>query len=493
MTIKTNIGSLTEGTVLVLPVFSNHLEDAATIIPDLPKLLQAQDFTAAKGEVLTFYSLNSYKKVIVLGLGEQKECFKHTYKAMNFGGRACTQLNNKDEALTIVLSHIQDEATAKQLALNLTSGIKLKAYRYTNYFTTKQPKHSDPVNLKSITVTTNNVDVRQELAYGDALVSGMNYTRDLTIESPDTLNSEGFVKHLEELKTLGAQVEVLSEKELTSLGMNLLLAVNKGSANPAKVAIIKWEGGTPGDAPLAFVGKGVTFDSGGLSLKSPVAMIGMKGDMGGGATVAGLMRTLATRKAKVNAIGVIGLVENMVSSSSTRPGDVVKSYCGKTVEILNTDAEGRLVLADVLSYTQEKFKPKFIIDLATLTGAIIITLGYLKAGLFCNNEELQNELITAAKQSDDALWPLPVGDEYRSMMDSDIADICNIGKVDRAAGSVTAAVFLKEFIGQQPKWAHLDIAGVAWRETKSDLCSVGASGYGVRLLDTLVAKNYESK
>ncbi|KAL0263855.1 UNVERIFIED_CONTAM: hypothetical protein PYX00_011156 [Menopon gallinae] len=300
-----------------------------------------------------------------------------------------------------------------------------------------------------------------------------------------------FAERIKELEDLGVEIEVLRQADLEELQMGALLSVNQASNREPKVAILKWKNG--GDSsPLAFVGKGVTFDSGGLSLKPAGAMIGMKGDMAGAATVAGLFKTLALRKAKVNAIGVVGLVENLVSSNATKPGDVITSYSGKTIEVLNTDAEGRLVLADVLSYTQDRFKPQCIIDLATLTGAIIITLGHLRAGLFSNDEDLASKLMQAGEYSKDLLWNLPVTDEYRPMMKSDIADIANIPTSDKGAGSVTAAVFLKEFI-KDVKWAHLDIAGVAWRSADTNIGGKGASGFGVRLLDSLVSKFYESK
>lgn len=492
MEIQVTTGQLEPQSTVILPVFTSNLEGLHTINAQLPEIVKQHNFKADKGEVLVLNSFGDFKKLIVLGLGEQKECFKRTYKSMNFGGKACSALNKNDEEITLLLTQISDTELVQNLAMNLSSGIRLKAYRFTKYFNDKKPKFTDPVNLKTIKVVTNNVDVSAFLQRAEALVQGMIFTRDLVIQSPSELNAEGFVNSLQELSDLGVEIQVLSQRELKEMGMNLLLSVNQASTNEAKVAIMKWNGGKERQKPVAFVGKGVTFDSGGLSLKSPSAMIGMKGDMAGAATVAGLMKTLAFRKAKVNAVGVVGLVENMVAGNATRPGDVVKSYSGKTVEILNTDAEGRLVLADVLYYTQEQFQPEIMIDLATLTGAIIITLGYLKAGLFCNDENLSQQLLAAGNLSDDQLWELPVGDEYRSMMDSEIADICNIGTIDRAAGSVTAAVFLKDFVGKT-KWAHLDIAGVSWRETKSDLSAVGASGFGVRLLDTLVAKNYESE
>lgn len=485
--------NLQNSKALIVPVSSKDISAACNVIEGLDNALSSHNFKAEKGRLITFNSLGNFKKVILLGLGEDASLLKGNYEAMNLGGKAATALTKFDEEATVVLSYIEDKELVKQLALNIVSGIRLKAYRFTKYFTTSNAKLNDLEKLAKITVVTANVDINSEITLSNALVEGMFFTRNLVIEPANAIYSETFVQRLnEELTPLGVELEILGQKELEKLGMGSLLSVNQASSHEAKVAIMKWNGGG-NSKPLAFVGKGVTFDSGGLSLKPAGAMIGMKGDMGGAATVAGLIKTLAMRKAKVNAIGVVGLVENMVSSNATRPGDVVKSYSGKTIEVLNTDAEGRLVLADVLYYTQERFKPEFMIDLATLTGAIIITLGYIRAGLFSNDDDLTQKLLKSGEHSGDKLWNLPVTDEYRSMMDSAIADIANIGTIDRAAGSVTAAIFLKEFIGKDTKWAHIDIAGVAWRPNDTDLGGKGASGFGVRLLNSLIANYYESK
>lgn len=486
-----NNADLKNSKSLLIPVAAKDLPLVCKLVHELEKALDSHNFKAEKGRIIAFNSLASFKKVILIGLGENTEDFKNNYNAMDLGGKLATSLTKFDEEASIVLSHIEDKELAKNLALCLTSGIRLKSYKFSKYFTSKQPKLHDLVKLNTIKVITNNVDVTKEIEYSNAIVEGMFLTRDLVIAPANEIYPETFVEKLKELLPLGVELEVLNQKDLEELKMGSLLSVNKASNKEAKVAIIKWNGG--GDSkPLAFVGKGVTFDTGGLSLKPAGAMIGMKGDMAGAATVAGLIKTLAMRKAKVNVIGVVGLVENVVSSDATKPGDVVTSYSGKTIEVLNTDAEGRLVLADILSYTEEKFKPEFIIDLATLTGAIIIALGYLRAGLFSNNSDLESKLLESGAVSGDKLWSLPVTDEYRSMMDSEIADIANLSNIDRAAGSVTAAIFLKDFIGNA-KWAHIDIAGVAWRPTDTDLGGKGSSGFGVRLLDTLIANYYESK
>jgi len=284
------------------------------------------------------------------------------------------------------------------------------------------------------------------------------------------------------------EVEVLGEAAMKKLGMGSLLGVGQGSEFESQMVIFKWNGGKKGDAPLAFVGKGVTFDTGGISIKPSNNMEDMKTDMAGSAVVVGLMRNLAQRKAKVNVIGAIGLVENMPSGTAQRPGDVVRSMSGQTIEVINTDAEGRLVLADVLHYTNTKFKPKFIVDLATLTGAIIVALADVYSGLFCNDDDLSKKIEACGVKTGERAWRLPLGEEYDEMINSDIADMKNVGS-GRGAGSTTAAQFLKRFVGDT-KWAHLDIAGVAWKGKGDAMAVKGATGYGVRLLNELV-KTYE--
>ena len=314
------------------------------------------------------------------------------------------------------------------------------------------------------------------------------FVRDLVSEPANVLHPESYAEICETLKKDGLEVQVFGEAEMTKLGMHSLLGVGQGSYKESKMVILKWNGGKKGEAPLAFVGKGVTFDTGGISIKPSTNMEDMKTDMGGSAVVVGLLRNLAQRKAKVNVVGAIGLVENMPSGNAQRPGDVVRSMSGQTIEVINTDAEGRLVLADVLHYTNTKFKPKFIVDLATLTGAIIVALADVYAGLFSNDDELAKKIESCGLKVGERAWRLPLGEEYDEMINSDIADMKNVGS-GRGAGSTTAAQFLKRFVGET-KWAHLDIAGVAWRGKGDAMAVKGASGYGVRLLNELV-KTYE--
>jgi leucyl aminopeptidase len=323
-----------------------------------------------------------------------------------------------------------------------------------------------------------------------ALADGVIFTRDLVSEPANVLYPAEFARRVKGLESLGLEVEILGEAEMEKLGMGSLLGVGQGSRRESQLAVIQWKGAAdPTAQPIAFVGKGVTFDTGGISIKPADGMEDMKWDMGGAGAVAGLMHALAGRKAKVNAVGILGLVENMPDGNAQRPGDVVKTMSGQTIEVINTDAEGRLVLADALWYCQDRFKPKFMVDLATLTGAIIIALGKDYAGLFSNNDILSGHLDAAGKAENETLWRLPMPSAYEKQFDSSIADMSNVG--GRPGGSITAALILQKFVNGTP-WAHLDIAGVAWRKP-SHMPTVpdGASGFGVRLLNRMVADAYE--
>jgi leucyl aminopeptidase len=323
----------------------------------------------------------------------------------------------------------------------------------------------------------------------EAVADGVYLARDLVNEPSNFLRPPDYAKRIEKLADLGLEIEVLGEKEMKKLGMHSLLGVGQGSVAESKIVIMKWNGGKKGDKPLGFIGKGVTFDTGGISLKPGLGMEEMKGDMGGAAAVTGAMHAIAARKAKANVVGVIGLVENMPDGNAQRPGDIVTAMSGTTIEILNTDAEGRLVLADALWYTQEKYKPAVMIDLATLTGAVLVALGNLNAGLFSNNDELADKLLASSKASGEPLWRLPLSKGYDKIIDTPNADVKNTG--GRWAGSITAAQFLQRFANDVP-WAHLDIAGTAFGAPKDDICQSWASGYGVRLLNQLVADHYEN-
>ena len=368
-------------------------------------------------------------------------------------------------------------------------GFNLKSYTFNKYKTLNKEKIKEKIDFKII--TKNKEKIEKNYKYYEAIKEGVFLTRDLVSEPPNVLNPKSYVQEIQKLSKLGLKIKSYNEKELKRLGLNALLGVGLGSANETYLVTIEWNGKNNSlKNPLTFVGKGVCFDTGGISLKPAKFMEEMKYDMAGSAVVVGLLKSLALRKAKVNAVGVVGLVENMPGSSAQRPGDIVKSYSGKTIEILNTDAEGRLVLADALSFAEKKYKPKFIIDLATLTGAIIISLGEEYAGLFSNNDELSKNIFKASENVNEKVWRLPLHKNYDKLMDSTIADVQNIN-YSGGAGSITAAQFLQRFILNKTPWAHLDIAGMAFSKKAANLNPGGATGFGVRLLNNLIKEHYE--
>ena len=363
-------------------------------------------------------------------------------------------------------------------------GLKLKSYKFEKYKTKKNNKKI------SITITGKNHPTIKDQIKFKAIEEGTFYTRDLVSEPGNILHPDEYAKRLSLLKKYGLKVTIYDEKKLKKLGMNTLLGVGQGSIRGSYLVTIEWKGLNTKSKPLAFVGKGVCFDTGGISLKPAKFMEDMTYDMAGSAVVVGLMKSLALRKAKINAVGVVGLVENMPGGNAQRPGDIVKSYSGKTVEILNTDAEGRLVLADALTFTEEKYKPRFIVDLATLTGAIIVSLGSEYAGLFSNDDKLSKELIDVGNEVEEKVWRMPLNKNFDKLIDSKNADMQNINYVG-GAGSTTAAQFLQRFILNKTPWAHLDIAGMAFSKYGGAVNSGGATGYGVRLLNKLIEDHYE--
>ena len=389
---------------------------------------------------------------------------------------------------------------AQTLAIELTQltadgaaraafAVKLAAYRFDKYRTTLKADKIPSVQTVRI-VCADTKAAKTAAKSWDALADGIMFTRDLVSEPANALYPQAFAERCKALKSLGLEVEVLGEKEMEKLGMGALLGVGQGSIRESQLLIMRWNGGRKTDAPIAFVGKGVCFDTGGISIKPAEGMEEMKWDMGGGGAVAGLMHALAGRKAKVNAVGVIGLVENMPDGNAQRPGDVVKSMSGQTIEVINTDAEGRLVLADALWYTQDRFKPKFMIDLATLTGAMIVSLGLEYAGIFSNDDKLADNILAATGPSGENAWRMPLPDAYERHIDSPIADVKNMGN-GRSGGSITAGLFLQRFVNKTP-WAHIDIAPTAWtKDSKVDTVPNGATGYGVRLLNQMVQDRYE--
>ena len=368
----------------------------------------------------------------------------------------------------------------------LTFGLVARSYGFDRHKTADKEDDGGSLTV----MCTKPEDATRFYAPLAALAEGMFMTRDLVNEPANVLTTTEFARRLGEMAELGLEVEILEEEELDRLGMRTLLSVGQGSASPSRVVVMQWKGGAKDEAPLALVGKGVVFDTGGISLKPAAGMEDMTMDMGGAAVVAGTMRTLALRKARANVVGLVGLVENMPSSTATRPGDVVKSMKGDTVEIINTDAEGRLVLCDVLWYAQDRFKPAGIIDLATLTGAIIIGLGHENAGVFSNDDDFCNAFLKAAGTEGEGAWRMPLGKAYDDMLKSRIADVKNVG--GRPAGSITAAQFLKRFVKDDVPWIHLDIAGVASVKSDTALAPKGATGWGVLSLNRLVADRFET-
>jgi leucyl aminopeptidase len=417
---------------------------------------------------------------IFLGCGDEKKIDNNSLNKI--GARILMLANGTKYTEIEVLNHFNDEA--KNVA-NLAFGALLQSYRFNKYFEKK--KKDKEVKVEELNFLTSDEKSAQKIfAELEILAKNIFMVRDLVSEPSNILNPESYAEICKKIKVKGLEIEVLGEVEMKKLGMGSLLGVGQGSDKKSHLVILKWLGGKKGEQPLAFVGKGVTFDTGGISIKPSTNMEDMKTDMAGSAVVVGLLKNLAERNAKINAVGVIGLVENMPSGTAQRPGDVVRSMSGQTIEVINTDAEGRLVLADALHYTNIKFKPKLIVDLATLTGAIIVALADVYAGLFSNDDSLSKNLEESGQKTGERVWRLPLGDEYDDMINSDIADMKNVGS-GRGAGSITAAQFLQRFVGDT-KWAHLDIAGVAWKGKGDALAHKGATGFGVRLLDELVRK-----
>ncbi len=363
----------------------------------------------------------------------------------------------------------------------LALGINLGSYKFENY---KKNKITQTIKLKNIVFICSNPDTnsKKNLEITN-LAKGVFTARDLVWQPPNILFPSSFANECKKLKAIGVKVTIYNEKQLKKIGMEALLAVGRGSRKESQVVVMEWEGDKKGSAPMAFIGKGVCFDSGGLSLKPPKSMEDMKWDMGGAATVTGLIEAAALSKLNYNLIGIIGLVENMPDGDAQRPGDVVKSFSGQTIEVLNTDAEGRLVLADILSWTEKKYKPKFMIDLATLTGAMIVALGNLRAGLFSNDKNFSEAIFNSGEMTGEKVWEMPLDDDYSQLINTEIADMKNIG--GPGAGSITAACFLKRHV-EKTQWAHLDIAGVTWKNKSSPSIPHGGVGWGVKLLYHLI-------
>ena len=430
---------------------------------------------------LFVFEVSSKKKIILISIKSNLE----TSDIENLGAEFYGRINYGNKSKYSINSNSINSKFENFIGYFL-HGLKLKSYEFNIYKSKKDTKH---ISINVIG-NKNKLIKKNELRF-KAIENGTFFARDLVSEPPNVLNPKEYVNRLLKLRKLGIKVTVYNEAQMKKLGMHSLLGVGRGSVNESFLVSLEWKGNKKDKkAPLSFVGKGVCFDTGGISLKPAKFMEEMKYDMAGSAVVAGLIQALATRKAKVNAVGVVGLVENMPGGNAQRPGDIVKAYNGKTIEVLNTDAEGRLVLADALSFTEAKFKPRFMIDLATLTGAIIMALGEEYAGLFSNNDELSNKIFKVGEKVKEKVWRLPLHDNYDKLINSPIADMQNIN-YSGGAGSITAAQFLQRFVTKKTPWAHLDIAGMAFSKKAANLNPGGATGFGVRLLNQLIEEHYE--
>ena len=497
--------------------------DASTLSPSaqaldratggaLTRAMKNGRFSGKKGQVLELVAPAGLAngRIVMFGLGKPKALQDLDFE--NIGGSLVGRLNGTGESELALVIDALDELPLPpaQCAARAALGARLRAYRFDKYKTKEKPENKP--SLKSVTCLSENpATARRAFASLDAVAEGVAFTRDLVSEPANILYPKSLAAEAKKLEKLGIAVRILGKAEMRRLGMGALLGVGQGSAQESQLLVMRWNGAGGGRAstakragtkraaakdagPLAFVGKGVTFDTGGISIKPAGGMEDMKWDMGGAGVVVGVMKALAGRKAKVDAVGICGLVENMPSATAQRPGDIVTSMSGQTIEVINTDAEGRLVLADALWYTQENFKPRAIVDLATLTGAIIIALGHDHAGLFCNDDALSEQLIAAGKAVAEPVWRMPLapqGESYDKLIDCDAADMKNVG--NRSGGSITAAQFLQRFVQKGTPWAHFDIAGVTWSSKDKPTVPKGGTGFGVRLLDRWVADNYEGR
>jgi len=478
-----------KGTVVFLVEKDGDLPKTAAVMDtsgQLKRACEVSDFSGASKSVVTLVAPNdAFDKWFVLGCGDLSEAGEADW--MKIGGKI--NAITKDSELVTIIGELGEKGNGVDAAsfAAMAAGAKLGAYDFDQY-KTKSKKSSSAKTRKLVFAHDDATAARREWKRFDSVSDGVLLARDLVNLPPNVLTPVEFAKQAQQLEKLGVKVEILGDKELKKLKMGALLGVAQGSHQPARLAVMRWNGGKVKDDPIAFVGKGVIFDTGGISLKPGAGMEDMKGDMGGAAAVTGLMYALASRKAKVNVVGIIGIVENMPDGNAYRPGDILTSMSGQTIEIINTDAEGRLVLADALWYCHTKFNPKFMINLATLTGAILVALGKNYAGLFSNNDELADNIHAAGLLTDEKVWRMPLDKEFDKMIDSKFADMKNTG--GRYGGSSTAGQFLQRYVEDVP-WAHLDIAGTAMGSPKHEFNQSWGSGYGVRLLDRLVSEYYE--
>ncbi|MBA3941030.1 MAG: leucyl aminopeptidase [Sphingopyxis sp.] len=421
------------------------------------------------------------KRLLLVGLGEGSE------QDIERAGAALVARLQTSGVTSVHVDFASAGQSDEDDILAFAMGARLRNWRLDTY-RTRLADTAKP-SLATIVIASPAGDLSARWGSYSAVADGVALTQTLVAEPPNILYPESFVERCQHLADLGVELEILDERQMKALGMGALLGVAQGSTRPPRLLAMRWNGGNPGDAPVVFIGKGVTFDTGGISIKPAAGMDMMKWDMGGAGAVAGAIKAIAGRKAKANVVGVVGLVENMPDGNAMRPGDIVTSMSGQTVEVLNTDAEGRLVLCDAISWAQKAYSPKVIVDLATLTGAMVISLGHEYAGIFSNDDQLAADLIAAGEASNNKLWRFPLSPAYDKLIDSPIADMKNVGP--REGGSITAAQFLKRYVGEGVAWAHLDIAGMAWADKDGPVYGKGATGYGVRLLDRYIAANHE--
>lgn len=490
----TNSSISSKNIVLLIPTDLQLGDQARNLNKELcdliEKTIKVKSFNGKKEDLvsLTAPASSDIDNIFLIGVGDKEKITDSVAKSLGSKIFCALKAHKLEEALIITEKEIDNISFIS----NITLGILLRSYSFNKYKTKENKKLRNKFKLLTIATNLKNEVENEYHKKTLPLVEAVFFTRDLVSEPSNVLYPETYSEIIKsKFSDTNVNVKILSSDEMEKMGMGALLGVAQGSSLPPKLVVMEWYGDTKNSDVISFVGKGVTFDSGGISIKPSANMGDMKYDMGGSAVVVGLMRALSARNAKVNAIGIVGLVENMPDGNAQRPGDVVTSMSGKTIEVLNTDAEGRLVLADALSYCQKYYNPKVIIDLATLTGAIVIALGNEYAGLFSNDEELTKKLRKAGKDTEEKLWPLPIGKTYDKMLDSPIADMQNISNA-RGAGSITAAQFLNRFIEKDTKWAHLDIAGVTWANKNKDICPKGATGFGVQMLNKFVEDNYEN-
>jgi leucyl aminopeptidase len=454
------------------------------VITQVAKAIQLSNFEGKREQTLDIIAPSTTnERIIVVGTGDEATLAAREVEILG-GVIAGAAASSKVSAMSVV-AYLPTKEPHDTAAL-LASGAALRAYKF-DVYKTKKSKTKKPEPTLTFHCA-NPEKSNRAFQHLDAVRQGNHIARDLVNEPANILHPVEFARRTKDLARVGVKVEILNAAQMKRLGMHALLGVAQGSEHEARLVIMRWNGGKKGETPVAFVGKGVTFDTGGVSIKPAAGMEEMKGDMAGAACVTGLMLALAKRRAKVNAIGAIGIVENAVDGKAQRPGDIVKSMSGQTIAVLNTDAEGRLVLADVLWYVQQRFKPKFMVNLATLTGAIIVALGKEYAGLFSNNDELATRLHEAGNATGERCWRMPLAPEYDKLIDHDVADMKNIG--GRYGGAITGAQFIQRFVNKVP-WAHIDLAGTAIDSNKSAINQSWASGWGVRLLNHLVEKHYE--